>query len=126
MIMDAQKAAGTYKRQIDLQGILPKHNTYGRGIFYQVHMHNLRESPLCAPSCPGYKKADGKKKDFWSCEPDCAHEPQCEHAIIMEAQKAEGTWRGAHAELNHVPRAPLQPELPREMVLQRQRELSPV
>ena len=43
----------------------------------------------------------------------------------MEAQKSEGTWRGPHAELNHVDRAPWRPELPREMVLQRQQELSP-
>ncbi len=74
----------------------------------------------------GYKKADAQKKDFWSCEPDCAHEPQCEHAIIMEAQKAEGTWRGPHAELNHVDRAPWRPELPRELVLERQQQLSPI
>ena len=93
VIMDAQKAAGTYKRQVDLQGILPKHNTYGRGTFYQVHMHNLRESPLCAPSCPGYKKADFQKADFWSSAPDITHEPQCEHAVIMEAQKGAGTWK---------------------------------
>lgn len=94
VIMDAQKAAGTYRRQIDLQGILPKHNTYGRGTFHQVHIHNLRENPLCAPSCPKYKKAGAPiNADFWSCAPDVTHEPMCEHAIIMEAQKAAGTWR---------------------------------
>jgi len=46
VLMDARKAAGTYKWQVDLQGI-PNHNIYGRGAFYQVH--RIRDIlPTCA------------------------------------------------------------------------------
>jgi hypothetical protein len=44
----------------------------------------------------------------------------------MEAQKADGTWISYPRELNHVPRAPWRPTLPREMVLERQQQLSPI
>lgn len=85
IIMAAQKAAGTYEREIDLDGIMPDHMTYGRGSFYQIYQHDLRKNPLCTPSCPAWTwtPGDGIR---------CVHGTGCEHGIIKQAQKAAGTY----------------------------------
>ena len=59
---------------------MPEHQTFGKGKFYQVFMHHLGENPLCNPNCPAHGTSG-------------VHAPWCEHGIIMEAQKAAGTFQ---------------------------------
>ena len=76
---DAQKRLSSNKAaKVDLYGILPQHTTYGMGRNHQLSVR-LKSTPLCTAACPAYKVAG-------------IHMPSCEHGIILDAQKAAGTY----------------------------------
>lgn len=77
---DAQKrlSSNTAAAKVDLYGILPYHATYGMGRNHQLSVR-LKSTPLCTAACPAYKVAG-------------IHMPSCEHGIILDAQKAAGTY----------------------------------
>merc|ERR1740136_331091 len=55
---------------------------------YVCCMSPPQESPLCLPSCPEYRT-----KTPYAEQTSALHCESCEHAVIMDAQKAAGTYK---------------------------------